>query len=357
MAPKVSESDLPAEARNFRYLVDTFGPRLGIPAGTNKIAQYFQHKSRISPATIRRLWTGEGSTQPHSRTLEKLADFFKDAVPGIQGHWLLAADLDQFVKLLNQIDNQDIIPITVPGYRKNVASLKTWLCGTYVAYRYPFEARSDEMVIRQVLHIWPENDSVLRFRMSFWSRSDEPGQQAMEFQGHVLPVGLSLFFVGLNTGQTQVDRGCSLFFHDDRTPMMRDCKLGLLSSTRLHGDWGPCAASTILVRVDWSPPDLNKFINDVTYIGPTEQIIRGDFGAKHEDWLKSFIDNRPRGTQEERALLRVEGGRSYRDPVLRLDRFRFNEIMPNILEDVRDDPEILAPFKKNWALRGMEPKR
>jgi hypothetical protein len=77
--------------------------------------------------------------------------------------------------------------------------------------------------------------------------------------------------------------------------------------------------------------------------------MRADFGARHEVWLRAFIDNSPRSTSKEREPREIEGELARRDPVLRIDRIRFNEIMPDILADVMNDSTIQAPFKPNWT--------
>jgi hypothetical protein len=168
-----------------------------------------------------------------------------------------------------------------------------------------------------------------------------------------------LFLVGFNINQTEHDRGRSLFFDDARgDSQLRHCKLGILSTTRLHGDLAPCAACTILVRAQWEPEDLAEFLQEVTTIGDFGSIIRSDFGIRDDEasqrrlnFLRLFMDNRPSGVPREPELVRIEGDRTGPEPVLRLNTNRFNREMPHILKAALDDDNAHAPFKANWANR------
>jgi hypothetical protein len=337
-------------SRNLTHLLSTYGRELGIAEGTGKRIRYYEKQDiELSAQTIRGFIQGNGSEAPQDATLDKLVKIFKKVLPGIQGNWLLARDPKELDDLLATAVSRDAITIAVPDYRKRILSLAKWMEGTYIAYRYAFEGLNDKEVAREVVHIWIDSDGVLWFRMSFWSRGAEAGQEAMEFTGHVIPIGHSIVFMGFSTGQAQHDRGRSLFLHDDRAhPRLRDCALGLLSSTRLHGDWSPCVACTLLVRVAGKPRDLKAFVQNATRIDDTGAMIRDDFGSRHELWIKAFLDNRPRGTIKEREYATVDGTPANRDPVLRLDRVRFGERMPHILADIMTDRKISAPFKPDW---------
>jgi len=273
---------------------------------------------------------------------------FHKKLPRIEGSWLLTRDPGTFLELLSNASKRDVVHIEVPGYAERAPSLAKWIAGTYIAYRYAFEGEDDKDVAREVLHIWLDG-AILKFRMSYWSRTSEPGQESLEFSGVVLPIGQSIFFMGLSTNQAQRDRGRSLFLHDDRAhPKLRNCALGLLSSTRLHGDWSPCVACTLLIRLEKEPANITQFIQDASLIDNTGTLLTKDFGEKHRLWIEAFIDNRPRGSIKEPALAALDGRPGVREPVLRLNRSRFNENMPGILEDIMKDPSICAPFKANW---------
>ncbi len=352
MERKRSPSDagpVSGPARNFQYLIETFRPHLGIPEGTNQIAKYFHEKSGLSAVTIRALLQDAGRKQPHTHTLSRLAHCFKEVVPDIEARWLSVTDIEAFRALLARGNNQDAVRFNIPGYQTKIADAAHWLCGTYVAYRYGVDAPSDEQIVRQVVHIWLEA-STLRFRMSY---PRIPLEAPREFSGHALPVGSSVMCIGWSVDRVgQADRACSLFFHDDRSaPVLRNCKHGILTTTRQREDSASSAASIVLVRVDWTPPDLDAFIAEVTCVTRTHDIIRSDFGLDYEVWLRSFFDNRPRGTPKEKDLEEIERAHLHRDPVLRLDRMRFNYMMPNVLERAEHDANIYAPFKESWMRR------
>lgn len=337
-----------AIARNLNHLFNTYGPGLGIELTTGGIIRHYRKKRvELAPATIRTFLSGKAK---HARetTLDELVHVFQEEFKDIKGSWLTARDESTFLGLLGK---RDVIEFKISGYKENVASLAQWIKGTYVAYRYSFEGRSAKEVTREVLHIWLDDKLVLRFRMSFWSRGAEPGQEALEFVGHVLPVGTSILFVALSEGQAKRDRGRTFFLHDDRShPRLRNCALGILSSTRLHGDWAPCVACTILVRVDreLSGDELAQFIQDATLIDETGSLVREDFGSTYGTWIEAFIDNRPGGARKETRIAKLDRKANRREAVLRLDRQRFIETMPDILEDVMGDSKIQAPYKANW---------
>jgi len=337
---------------NLNYMVETYGPKLRIPVGTKAIAQWFEEQyGEVSERTVRLILHGTGSPNPHPKTLQALTKCFRPAVPAIQDSWWTLSDHSEFLRLARPSGSKDSVQLVVPNYHRAILGLEHRWCGTYIAYRYSFEARTDGLVAREVIHIWLDN-SVMRFRMSYWAEATtHPGQKARFFEGTVLPVGLSVFLVGLSS-DGEHDRGRSLFFHDDRSPgEMRDCKFGLLTSTRLHGDYGPCVACIFLVRVDWVPSDLDTFMQDATCIYDTDQMLHEDFGSNHDIWLKGFLDNRPRGTPKEPEYAEVDGHPKYRDPVLRLDRIRFIERMPEVLAEVMRDDKIQSPFKAGWPGR------
>src|SRR5215510_3940590 len=222
-------------SRNLNHLFTTYGGALGIPGGANHIVNHYKKEGiALSPTTIRGFLDGSASNRPQEATLNDLVFPFHKKLPRIEGSWLLTRDLGTFLELLSNASKRDVLHIEVPGYAERAPSLAKWIAGTYIAYRYAFEGEDDKDVAREVLHIWLDG-AILKFRMSYWSRTSEPGQESLEFSGVVLPIGQSIFFMGLSTNQAQRDRGRSLFLHDDRAhPKLRNCALGLLSSTRLH---------------------------------------------------------------------------------------------------------------------------
>ena len=346
-------------ARNLKHLFDIYGAKIGAGQETrDRIAPY--RNVGLGRTTIRAFLEGKGSNHPQSSTLNLLVHPFKDKklLPNLEGSALLAPDSETFAQFLKSAGVRNTITIEVPEYDKKAKSLANWLNGTYVAYRYAFEGTDDRDVTREVLHIWMDKESTLRFRMSYWSRLAEPGQEASEFTGHVIPIGQSIMFVGLSKDHPQRDRGRSLFLHDDRAhPRMRNVALGLLTSTRLHGDWAPCVACTLLIRVEREPSNIADFIQAVSLIDDTGTLIERDFGARHKTFVRALLDNRPRGSIKEPELERLARVGSLdelskdampRDAVLRLNRQRFDDNMPRILDDVLSDSSIDAPFKAGW---------
>ena len=346
-------------ARNLNHLFDVHGGQLGVGQRTSdRIAHYQKINIGLVRTTIRAFLEGKGSNHPQSSTLDLLVHPFKKFLPNIEGSALLAPDTETFAQFLKSAGIRNTITIEVPEYGVKVKSLAKWLNGTYIAYRYAFEGADDRAVSREVLHIWMDEESTLRFRMSYWSRTSEPGQEALEFTGHVIPIGQSIMFVGLSKDHPQRDRGRSLFLHDDRAhPRMRNVALGLLTSTRLHGDWAPCVACTLLIRVEREPSNIADFIQAVSLIDDTGTLIERDFGARHKTFVRALLDNRPRGSIKEPELERLARVGSLdelskdampRDAVLRLNRQRFDDNMPRILDDVLSDSSIDAPFKAGW---------
>jgi len=351
-------------ARNLKHLFDIYGAKIGAGQETrDRIAPY--RNVGLGRTTIRAFLEGKGSNHPQSSTLNLLVHPFKDKklLPNLEGSALLAPDSETFAQFLKSAGVRNTITIEVPEYDKKAKSLANWLNGTYVAYRYAFEGTDDRDVTREVLHIWMDKESTLRFRMSYWSRLAEPGQEASEFTGHVVPIGQSIMFVGLSTDDQHRNRGRSLFLYDDRAhPRMRNVALGLLTSTRLHGDWAPCVACTLLIRVEKQPSNIADFVQAVTLIDDTGTLIERDFGARHKTFIRAILDNRPRGSVKEPELERlnfvgssdeVSTDVTPREAVLRLNRQRFDDNMPRILDDVLSDSSIDAPFKAGWK----SPKR
>jgi hypothetical protein len=91
-------------------------------------------------------------------------------------------------------------------------------------------------------------------------------------------------------------------------------------------------------------------------------MIERDFGARHKTFIRAFLDNRPRGSIKEPELERLDPVGSLdemlpadrpREAILRLNRQRFDDNMPRILDDVLSDRSIDAPFKAGWKPPNM----
>jgi hypothetical protein len=260
-------------------------------------------------------------------------------VPSIQGSWLLVEDVETFAGLLREGDAKDTLNIHVPEYRERVTDLREAICGTYVTYRYSVQFGGGDQIAREVMHVWADDSQILRFRMSRYSGFTH----VMEFKGYILPVGISLIFIGLHSKKNFADCGLTLVLRNEYARDSMKCELGLMSSAAMHGDWNPWVARILLVRVSNEPSDIETFMNKVTRVGNAERIIRQDFGSRHEARVKEILDNQPREIDTIR-----EKGKSpsiSRETVLRLDLERFNHMMPDILADVMEDVRTRAPFK------------
>jgi hypothetical protein len=337
------------------WLVSEFGQQLDL--SRSELASRLGQK--LADNTVRAMLAGTGG-EPTAPTRRQLTAIFRPAVPHLHEHHFTAETLEQFKGRLHRVAANYSCMLSVNCEARKLREMEEYLVGTHVAYRYAFEAHGEEdRVAREVVRI-DKSGSSFSFNMSFWGdRHNDPEQQSMAFSGIVIPVGLSVIMVGLNEGQARLDRGRCLVIHEDGpAPRARQCRLGMLSSTRLYENWAPCAASTILVRLQWKPKDLDGFVDDATTMGSFSDIIEKDFGVDEERllWLRAFLDNRPFGTDVDEDLKRLEGSRQ-RDWTLRLDPGRFNSQMPSILKAAVDDPDICAPFKSNWPNRSHKSRQ
>jgi hypothetical protein len=327
---------VPAVTQNLNRLIDTYGIQLGIPKDISGLSRYFSEHTGVSQGTIRALLAGNVDRIQIS-TADRLAKAFRAVVPTIQAHWL-SLEANDFAQLI-QRPTSSVLKLELPGIRSNSDELRHWLCGSYIAYNFGFDAGPDTEVVRRVLHIWGSEEPYLQFRMSFFQFP----RVAREFRGYVLPVGLALWFIGFDIDGAEYDhRGCSLFFSNDRDPALRGCKLGILSSTRLHGDRAPSATSIMLVRANWIERDTARFDDDITRISSADEIFSNDFGAERVAAIKSLMDDRDDPT----STLRMKA--SGHNPVLRASQYRFNSLMPAILAEVFNDNDVRAPFKDGW---------
>jgi hypothetical protein len=246
----------------------------------------------------------------------------------------------------------------VPGYTRSLGRLEQRLCGTFVAYRYPFEGSDEQKVCREVVHVWRDKGAI-RFRMSFLPKDDGEAPPG-EFRGTVLKIDNSLLFLGQTpAGEDGLHaRGRSMFVCDelDLEPMRRTM-FGLLSSTRLFGGGAPCAACIILVRVerrDLKPATETAFVAQATRILPLERVLGADFSAPDVATIRLFLDNRPIGSLRDEAepldreLIAADPRRRNRDPVMRLNLQRFSDEMPKIIERAMLDGGINSAFKPDW---------
>ena len=332
-----SSTNPPAITLILKYLVDKYGPELGLPGWDDQdFVSGLSRKTRVSPGTARNFHEGL-SNHPQAKIRERLVDLFREAVPHLEPQWLLYESVELFVERLEQQPkDRKLITLSIPmeGYRQ-FDRLHKWLSGVYVCYRYSFEQSEEKLVAREVLHVKERNGN-FSFEMSFVPGGEESDQDVETFDGAVLPLGESVFFVGWNH-----HRGRSLFVNRDFAPESRDCRFGLLSSTRLSNNRAPLAACTVIVKMQREPKDIAKFMGDMTITRPFNDIIDADFGENAREMLATFLHN---GDQKTEI-----GGKEVLDAVLRLNLHRFTAGMPPIYRAALGDPGLKSAFKLHHA--------
>jgi hypothetical protein len=334
-------SDSAALTRNVRYLIEKYGESQGIRSEKD-ILRFFA-KAQLSTQTVRRLLRGH-IPRPHQTSLDRIARALHTLVPHIKSDWLLIDNFKTFVSMVEDRAASETVGIAVPGYHERISGVRERLCGTYVSYRYSFAMGENDLVARGVLSVHANSSDTLQFMMSL---SAMPHTEPDRFVGKVLPFEACSILVGVSAWQYSEARGCSLLISDDRYSSLTGCKQGFFSITARHADMSPCVARILLVRAEHEPEDLDSFMNHVTCVAKSADIITRDFGSEHERWIKAFLDNRPSGTARDMA--EFEGHVLSRDSVLRVDRARFIRNMPKILEDVVRDASISAPFKRGYS--------
>jgi len=316
-----------------KYLIGQYGSGLGLPGWDDQeFVSGFAKKAKISLGTARNLREGL-SSHPQAKIRERLAGLFREAVPHFEPQWLLYQELQQFIdRLEEQPKDRKTITLSIPaeGFR-HIDRLQRWLCGVYVCYRYSFEQSEERLIAREVLHVTQRSGN-FSFKMSFVPGGAETDQDMRTFDGVVLPLGDSVFFVGWND-----HRGRSLFLHCDFAAESKDCRLGILSSTRLSSNRAPLAACTVIVKRQSEPKDMARFMRETTLCRPFDEIVDADFGENAREHLAAFLCNSP-------PVVEV-GGRSVPDTVLRLNLFRFTVGMPPIYRAALNNPNLKSPFK------------
>ena len=318
-----------------KYLVDKYGSELGLPGWDDQdFASGLARKTRVSPGTARNFREGL-SNHPQAKIRERLADLFRESVPHLEPQWLLSESLDLFIERVEQEPKgrkNITLSIPVEGYRQ-FDRLQKWLCGVYICYRYSFEQSEEKLVAREVLHVKERNGNFW-FEMSFVPGGEESDQDVETFEGVILPLRASVFFVGWND-----HRGRSLFVNCDFARESRDCRFGILSSTRLGNNHAPLAACTVIVKVEREPKDIGRFMRDTTITRQFNDIVDADFGENAREMLAAFLDNGVPMTEI--------GGKAIPDVVLRLNLYRFTAGMPSIYRAALRNLELKPPFKLN----------
>jgi transcriptional regulator with XRE-family HTH domain len=337
-----------------RHLIAEFGKTLHLPAGDNQIAAHIAKETRLSKGTITNILKGR-TTRISGNTRNELADYFnRAAVPKIPPALLSSASLAEFRGTRAEFSE---IPIRMPpDYRQKASSVQRWLCGVHIVYRYSLDRINTGEIAREVIHIWNDGN-VLQFRMSFINQA---GGNIFFFEGPVLLVGRSVVLFGTNVGRVheperEYDRARIIMIdHDNGGIDTRDCKIGLMTSTRPRRDHAPCTASTMLVRAHWdAEPHFDELVKTATDILPLNDLISSDFGAENGPFIKLFLDNRPAGSVLEPDMQQYAPAVVGREPerVLRLDTERFASNMHTRLPGILENEAICAPFKANWLAR------
>ena len=338
-----SSSEPPAITLILKHLVDNYGSAIGLPRWDDPdFVSSFASKAGFSSGTARNFHEGL-SNHPQAKIRVRLADLFREAVPYFEPQWLLSESLDLFVARLKQEPkDRKLITLSVPaeGYQ-DFDQLRKWLCGVYICYRYSFEQSEERLVAREVLHVKQRNGN-FTFQMSFLPGGEDSDQDMQSFEGVVIPLGESVFFAGWDDL-----RGRSLFLHRDLSRESRDCRLGILTSTRLSSNRAPLAACTVLLKMQREPKNIGKFMRDMTVIRQFNDIVDGDFGENARDMMATFLDN---GVQ----IVEI-GGKTIHDSVLRLNLYRFAAGMPPIYRAALRNPDLKSPFKLNASTAQDEP--
>jgi hypothetical protein len=372
-APEATEASFTPFSRILRYMVSTHGLRIGLidreidfqHAGhrfadeENRVLADLAERMAIEEKNLRRLWTGQ-SARPQRRTVEALVNVFKTADAELVPGQFWASSLDAFLKYPRPMDQ---VQLQVAGYTRSLGRLEQRLCGTFVAYRYPFEGNDEHKVCREVVHIWRDKGAI-KFRMSFLPKDDGAAPPG-EFRGTVLKIDNSLLFLGQTpAGEDGLRARARTMFVCDELELepMRRTMFGLLTSTRLFGGGAPCAACIILVRVerrDLKPATDTAFVKQATRILPIARILGADFAAADVPTIRLFLDNRPVGSVKDetdpldRELIAADPRRRNRDPVMRLNLQRFSDEMPVIVDRALRDDSLNSAFKPNWKPPGF----
>lgn len=334
-----------------RQLITEYGVALHLPTGDNQIAAHIAQETGLAPGTV--LGILSGSTERiNENTRNKLASLFnRAAVPRIQPVWLSSRSLAEFN---SKRAGSGLVPIRMPtDYQQQVARVGKWLCGVHIVYRYSLDSIDTGDVAREVIHIWHDG-AILQFQMSFINQSGAENNPVYFFEGPVLLVGRTAVLFGTNVGVKTADREYDrarviVIDHDNAGGDTYDCKIGLMTSTRPRRDHAPCTASTILIRTQYpSEPVYDDLVRTATVIRSLDETIKNDFGDEFAPLIKTFLDNRPLGSQLEPALEPYVRRGPRADRVLRLDTDRFATHMGHILEQVIANDHICAPFKENW---------
>ena len=345
----------PTITRILRALIDQYGPVLHLPAGDNAIARYIAEEARIAHGTVLGILNGTPQ-RIAANTGNRLAEFFnRVAIPQLRGEWFSSTSLEDFNA---KRAGAGYVAIRVPSdYDQLITTVEDWLCGVHIAYRYSLDSIDTGDVAREVVEIRRTGAS-LTYKMSFVRLSGRNSDPIYFFEGPVILVGRTAMLVGTNVGQQSRDRErvrVIMLDHGDGDGDTKDCKLGLMTSTRPRQDFAPCTASILLIRAKWDTTQIafDTLAQSATTVRPLEETIKDDFGHTHEALIRAFLDNRPWGCVTDPDLqpymAHVPAGGH--DRVLRINTERFTRNMKRIVADALNDDAVCAPFKPNWPIK------
>lgn len=332
---------------------------LGYGADPLSWPRHLSTKTGISLGTARNL-LGASNGPPRrvtDRVLTAVARHFSGLpdYAGLTGtHIGNARDLASFLAATSGQLQEQSIALRIRR-RSTFDEIANDVIGTYVAYHHSFESRSPDLRLAREVVCIERHGAHLTFTMSFKNGANDAGQRVRFFQGEAVPLGKSTMCIGTatpfnnpqhNSWPTDHDRGRALFFRRNIDPIVNDlAKFGILVTTRHDGGFEPCAACTILVKVQAPIRDLDAFFQRVTVVRPYDDIVQGDFAGLSEP------DPAVPGRSQLEALFSLLGNvprMQSHDKVLKLGHDRFSTVMPDIIRTVSQRSETAAPFKSNW---------
>jgi hypothetical protein len=317
-----------------KWLFQTYGARLHLPKWDDALFHLKLAALAGLTANGANNLIHNGVARPKTRTREKLADVFKPVIAHIHADWFLLT-LEEFqARAASGPINRVVISVAVPNSSVcSKADLKK-LCGAYVCYRYSIDHTENRCVAREVLQIF-ENGGHLRFSMSFRTTDGNAADgELMSFEGIILPIGQGLFFVGW-----EELRGRSLFFRWDRDASLVPYHFGMLSSTKRSWPYYPIAACTVIIKLNYNPANMPRFLEKVTKIQPFDEIIKNDFGEDAINSMQTFLSN-------SLDSIRTDGN-AREERVLRINEDRFSAKMPELHRAAMAQPK--SPLRREWG--------
>ena len=281
-----------------------------------------------------------------------MADLFGRAVTGIKADWFDLKDLHHFKqKVTNAGTELQEVTLLVPRLTdEKIGTLKEWLCGLYISYRYSFEINGDDSVTREVLRIWYEKGQ-FKFHLWYVKGGAKPGAKVERFDGAALPVGSMIMFPGVGG-----DRARSIFWalDTDYISEYKYCRFGITASCKARDDKAPVAACTLSIKLEEEPNDWQWWCSEESRIIGVDlfnEIIGNDFGRRvledrifdgktTTDWIALFIRNTPMSKDDTKS--------GVGDTIIRLNLENFRLRMEKIRRSILDDKEADAPFKLTW---------